>query len=306
MNRVLVLVSFSVMAIGCGGGNGTGGTGGGGGKGDPVPATPSVATAVQPAYEQIGNSCNGGQLTRSLARVRELDANNLWTTPTDDASGLATTRSRSKAWAAPVAVSKLDFDGISESFETTSAEQTRHCDAAREIFTPHTQNGRAHFLNLLVYAGEHALEAGFPPDGRVPDPVEAPARLTGYLSIASGVREDSAGTTIYKDAQEQHIPVQISCDKPLLVTRELTSVSDTEASTLDPGICSNDGEITMCLFERLNQVANNRCTFVAVNARYRTIDGTTQALSLGGHIETAADPSRARLTVDRYAFHAAP
>jgi hypothetical protein len=309
MNRVLVLVSFSLMAIGCGGsGNGSGGMGNPNGSGDPVPATPSAATAVQPTYEQIGNSCNGGQLTRSLAQVRALDANDLWTTPGNDASALATTKSRTAGWAAPVAVSKLDFDGIAESFETTSAEQTRRCDAAREIFTPFTQKGRAHFLNLLIYAGDHPREAAFPADRRVPEPVEAPARLTGYLSVASGIRQDGPddGTTTYREVQEQHIPIQISCEKPLQVAREFISVSDAEAATLDPSICSLEDQVWLCLFERLKPVADNRCTFVAVNARYQTSDGTTQALSLGGRIDSMSEPGRARLTVDRYAFHVTP
>jgi hypothetical protein len=296
MNRSVLLVML--IATGCESPTVPGMPGGS----DPVPAAPSQAAEVTSTYQQIGNSCNDGQVTRTLTAVREIEADNVWSTPDADPASLATPRNTS-GWGEIAAVAEITYDGFAERLTSTSREQAERCGGARDIFTPVTRDNRQHFMNLIMYAGDHAHLDRFPASGFVPEPVDAPVRLRGYLDVSSGIREEVAGGVLYRDVSRQHLPIAITCEKPLRVARLFRSVRANERQGIDPATCSNE----LCLFERFEHVADNRCTFVATDARYRSSDGTELRLSIGGRLETKpgqSDPVKYRVTVDRYAFHA--
>jgi hypothetical protein len=280
----------------------------GGNANDPIPSTPTQASDVGSVYQQIGNSCNGGELTRTLTAVSGLDPNNLWDAPAADYASLAAPK-RDSGWGAIVAVGELTFDGFSDNMTSTSEAQAQRCGGARELFTPYTRDDRSYSMNLLLYAGEHAHVEQFPASGFVPDPLDAPVRLRGYIDVSSGVREDLPSGVLYSEVTQQHIPISIACEKPLRVLRFFQSVQADQIADIDLSTCSKrpNDDFYLCLFERFEHVADNRCTFVATNATYRTPDGTQLRLSLGGRLETrsASEPIQYKLTVDRYAFHAA-
>ncbi len=254
----------------------------------------------------MGNACNGGSITRTFAAVTAIDANNVWTAPDGDPAGLASPKLTS-GWGNLVAPSKFVLEGLSDDVQTTSPEQAARCSTARDIFTPITRDKRSAFANVLLYAGEHPHLDGFPASGSSLDPVEAPVRLKGYIDVSSGLRSESDGVVTYGDVETQHIPIYVSCERPLRVARELRLVPKTETDGLDLSTCKLDGDEKhyACVFERVEHVADNRCTFVATDVLYRTANGGRQRLSLGGRLESDGDASiRYRITVDRYAFHA--
>ncbi len=128
MNRFVIVL---LLASGCGTPAPLGMPGGS----DPVPATPSQAAEVATTYQQIGNSCNDGEVVRTLTAVRVLDADNLWSTPDADRASLATAK-QTAGWGAIAAVAEITFDGFSEHLSATSREQAERCGGARDIFTP--------------------------------------------------------------------------------------------------------------------------------------------------------------------------
>ncbi|MDF2695699.1 MAG: hypothetical protein K0S65_4082 [Labilithrix sp.] len=324
MNRRLVLLSLVVVsAVGCGsaaesssppGGSSPPGSSPQGGENDddgngdstldPVISAPTQPEDVISVYEQMGNSCNRGVVTRTFAEVTAIDANNVWATPNADPAALASPK-LAAGWGNLVAVSKFLFEGLSDNVQTTSPEQAARCNAARDIFTPISRDQRSTFANVLLYAGEHAHLDGFPAGSSI-EPVDAPVRLKGYIDVSSGLREAAGDVVTYKDVATQHLPIYVSCERPLRVARELRSVPKAETDGLDLSTCKldRDEEHYSCVFERIEHVAGNRCTFVATDVLYRTTDGAQQRLSVGGRLESnGAAPIRYRITVDRYAFH---
>ncbi|HVJ93906.1 MAG TPA: hypothetical protein VM580_29150 [Labilithrix sp.] len=268
-----------------------------------TPAEPADVTAV---YDQIGNACNDSVVTRTFVAVSRIDANTLWSTPETDPAGLSSPK-RTGGWSELLAVSKFSFEGLTDNVQTTSPEQSTRCAAARDILTPISRDDRQLFTNVLLYAGEHAHLDAFPASGIVGAPVDAPVRLKGYIVVSSGIRKDSGPDVVYRDVTTQHLPIYVACERPFRVVREVRSLAVNEASDLDLSTCQLDdgGENYSCIFERVEHVANNRCTFVATDTLYRAADGTEQRLSIGGHLESNdAEPVRYRITVDRYAFHA--
>ena len=274
--------------------------------GDPVDTPPSRPEDVVSLYERMGNACNGGRITRTFGAVTGIDANNLWTTPADDEATLASPK-LAAGWPNLVAASKLVFEGLSDDMQTTSPKQAARCGRARDIFTPLSRDERTSFTNVLLYAGEHPHVDSIP--SRL-EPVDAPVRLRGYLDVSSGAREVTGDVVTYADVTTQHLPIYVSCEKPLRVVRELRSVSKDDVEALDRSTCQLDGkddDAHACVFERLEHVENNRCTFVAVGVHYRTAEGVEQRLSFGGKVEAGSDaPLRYRVIVDRYAFHGEP
>ncbi|OJY30300.1 MAG: hypothetical protein BGO98_26560 [Myxococcales bacterium 68-20] len=272
---------------------------------DPAGSPPTRPEDVISVYDRMGNACNGGVITRTFAAFTEIDANNLWTAPDSDPAGVGSPKLAS-GWGNLVAPSKFIFEGLSDDVQTTSPEQAARCSTARDIFTPITRDKRSAFANVLLFAGEHPHLDGFPASGSSIEPVAAPVRLKGYIDVSSGLRNESGGVVTYDDVATQHLPIYVSCERPLRVARELRSVPKTETDGLDLSTCKLDGdeESYTCVFERVEHVADNRCTFVATDVLYRTTDGGRQRLSLGGRLESNGDAAiRYRVTVDRYAFH---
>ncbi len=273
--------------------------------GDPVDTPPARPEDVISVYDRMGNACNDGRITRTFAAVTGIDANNLWTTPADDEAELASPK-LAEGWPNLVAASKLVFEGLSDDMQTTSAEQAARCGRARDLFTPLSRDERTSFTNVLLYAGEHPHVDAI---ADTLEPVDAPVRLRGYVDVSSAVREVTGDVVTYADVATQHLPIYVTCEKPLRVVRELRLVSKDDAEVLDRSTCRIEGEDESysCVFERVEHVEDNRCTFVAVGVRYRTAEGVEQRLSLGGKLEAGTDaPLRYRVTVDRYAFHAEP
>jgi hypothetical protein len=268
----------------------------------PVPPSPTQTADVDAAYDALDNACNDGHVTRALTAVNGIDANNLWSTPVDDAAGLGSAKLVNGGWRPLVAVAKVTFDGVSESLSTTSAEQAARCDAAREIVTPITRDGRTYFTNLLMFAGEHAHLDAIPASGAL-SVVDAPVRLRGYLHIASAIREEVNGGVLYSDVQEQHVPVSIACTRPLRVARELVTVSSADAARYDAATCQPTADGARCLVERVMHAEVNSCTIVATGAIYIDPDGPAHRLSLGAHAHTNTGVTYS-FTVDRFEFHA--
>ncbi|WP_437903590.1 hypothetical protein WME95_34350 [Sorangium sp. So ce327] len=296
--RSLVLVGAPfIFVAGCGGSDGD--------IAEPTeaPATPSTPAEVDTTYEQIGRGCgDDGSLVRSLAHVAALTTNNLWIAPDNDAAGLAASKD-DNGWGASVGVYELGFESSGDNMESHSAEQAARCDAASEIFSPIGDGARQRFLNVLVYAGDHAHAEAMPAEG-LPAVVETPVRLKGYLDVAEGTREEIEDGVVYRDAQHQYLPIYVRCEKPMKITYEerLFSREEVEALKIDTRMCRPVAEDGYgCLSERPLPI-EGACTFVAADAKYVTTSGEEHNLSIGGRIERGEQLSYT-ITVDRFAFH---
>lgn len=267
-----------------------------------VPASPTATADVDAAYDALDNACNDGYVTRGLSAVNGTSADDLWSTPSRDSAGLRSAKFAGAGWRPLTAVAKVMFAGVSEQLTSTSAEQAARCGAARDLVTPVTRDGRSYFTNLLMYADEHPHLDALPASGTPLGFVEASVRLKGYLHIASGRREELDGGVLYRDVQEQHVPVAIACTRPLRVVRELVSLSNDDASAMEPATCERTTDGARCIVERVQHAGPNSCTVVATGAVYIAPDGRSHRLSLGAHAHTF-DGVTYSFTVDRFEFH---
>jgi hypothetical protein len=229
--------------------------------------------------------------------VPQLSTSNLWEAPDDDFASLATVKT-DKGWGSVMGVYELGFEAIAGNMESRSSEQAARCDAASDIFTPVGKDDRRRFMNVFLYAGEHAHPEAIPERGQ-PAAIEAPVRLKGYLDLAAGTREElQGGAVMYRDVEHVYVPIYVRCEKPMKIDYEVLqrSAEEIEASKIDPRLCRPaGGDAFNCLFERPKAIEGS-CTFVATNAKYKEHN-----LSVGGRIEPGARGYT--ITVDRFAFH---
>ncbi|WP_394829619.1 hypothetical protein [Pendulispora albinea] len=284
------------------GGHEPGGPGGPGGPG-PVPNVPSDAADIDSTYAKLGKGCGqSGYVMRSLTFAPSRNSV-LWGTPLDDAASLSAAKN-ARGWGALVLPGQLGVEEVREEVTTESPDQAARCGAAREIFSPFTENNRMHDLHVLVFAGDHPHPEGWPAEG-LPAPVRAPVRLRAYLDAASAVRESTSNGVLYSSVEHQYIPIYLRCDNELTIAYEGQRVPGTwvRAHGLDPQLCrpiAGEDDAYTCLYERI-QPLEGACSFVAVGAVYRTNAGNQQRLSFGGRIEPGKRYHR--ITVDRFSFH---
>ncbi len=134
--------------------------------------------------------------------------------------------------------------------------------------------------------------------------------MTSYLAVVSAVRETtSTGGTTFSDVIEQHLPMYVSCTRPLEVETESLMFDDGELARVDLALCGagrdvdGDGDLDRrCVSERGKHVADNACTFVVDGSSLRTRDGGRHSAIFGGTLTSrgTGDELQYEITVDRF------
>jgi hypothetical protein len=264
---------------------------------------PATTDDVEELYAQLG-TCNDSFLTRSLTPRLELTASTLWTPPATAPAGLMAWQTNDR-WGTLLLPSELTFDGVGE--DVNNADPA--CDAVRRLLTPirDAASGREQLTHALLYLDEPAHPYDSFPDGGIEAlRVETPVALESYLAVLFAKREIDGSTVSFSDITEQHLPMYMSCAKPLAIETTAVMFDAGDLELIDRAMCDagtdidGDGDLDhLCVAERGTHVADNTCTFVVDASNLQLLDGRRVPAIFGGTIATL-DGLRYALTVDRF------
>ncbi len=313
---VLGAMFAGAVAIGCGDGSGDGEPDARPGDQDAGHEPPATRDEVSDTYEAMANDCNGHVTRQLTANDSEIGVDNIWAPPPSDLAGLrAFASGDATTWTDLLVSAGVGLEGISDQIQADSEELAQRCDELRSLFNPVSTPGEGdtrgvQYTNVLVYLDDHDHVEAFPGNtDDLPRVQEVPARLSGYVVVTTAERSLTAGGVEYSDVRHQYLPIQIACDRELLVETSIATISAEERESLDvPEVLCEplDGDASqLCVVERALHAADNQCTFVAIDAAYETTDSRSGRANFGGTLrsrEATSDRASYTLTVDRFEF----
>lgn len=281
---------------------------------DPGPDTaafvaPATPAQVSEAYSRLG-TCNDSFIVRSFLVRTALSPSSLWTAPAGDPAGFVRLRAAGGSWPSVLTVGELDGGGVGGDVTATSPDAP--CVAVNRLFSPHTPEGtnRSEYVHSLLYVGDSEHPYTSYPNG-VPTAASGDAVLSlkSYLNAVSAVRETTTDGVVFREAIEQHLPMYVSCTRPLQVESTLVVVEQRELERYDRAMCDTgsdedrDGVLSYrCIAERVVNTQDNTCTFV-VDGRALANAGEAVPVIFGGTLTArgAGAQLRYELRVDRFA-----